>query len=282
MAARGTAVVTGASTGIGRATALRLAAGGFEVLAGVRREADGEALVRDAGTAAGTITPVPVDVTDAAQVAALGERLAGRPLAGLVNNAGISVNGPLEFVELDELRRQLEVNLVGHVAVTQALLEPLRTARGRIVNVTSIGGRFANPFLGPYVASKFAFEGLSDALRRELRPWGIHVSMIEPGSIATEIWGKGTSDAQQLLDGLSPRARELYGKRLQAVLKLADRAAKTAIPPDRVARRIEHALTASRPKTRYIVGPDAHVQMALQRFLTDRGLDRVIGLLTRG
>src|SRR3954468_8485076 len=124
MAARGIAVVTGASTGIGRATALRLAAGGFEVLAGVRREADGEALLQDAGT--GTIVPVPVDVTDPAQVAALGERLAGRPLAGLVNNAGISVQGPLEFVALDELRRQLEVNVVGQVAVTQALLEPLR------------------------------------------------------------------------------------------------------------------------------------------------------------
>ena len=270
MAARGTVVVTGASTGIGRATALRLAAGGFEVLAGVRREADGEQLVTEAGT--GTIVPVGVDVTDAAQIAALGERLAGRPLAGLVNNAGISVNGPLEFVELDELRRQLEVNLVGHVAVTQALLEPLRTARGRIVNITSIGGRFANPFLGPYVASKFAFEGLSDSLRRELRPWGIHVAMIEPGSIATEIWKKGTADGREQLDSLPPRALELYGTRLRAVLKLAGRAGRTAIPPDRVAKKIEHALTASRPKTRYIVGPDAHVQMALQRFLTDKGL----------
>jgi NAD(P)-dependent dehydrogenase (short-subunit alcohol dehydrogenase family) len=280
MAARGTVVVTGSSTGIGRATALRLAAGGFEVLAGVRREADGEALVKDAGT--GTIVPVPVDVTDGAQVAALGERLAGKQLAGLVNNAGVSVNAPLEFVELDELRRQLEVNLVGQVAVTQALLEPLRAAPGRIVNVTSIGGRFASPFLGPYVASKFAFEGLSDTLRRELRPWGIHVAMIEPGSIATEIWDKGTSEAQVLIDGMSPRARELYGKRMQGALKLADRAARTAIPPDRVARKIEHALTASRPKTRYLVGPDAHVQMTLQRVLTDKGLDRVIGLLTRG
>jgi len=280
MGARGTAVVTGASTGIGRATALRLAAGGFEVLAGVRREADGEALVQDAGT--GTIVPVPVDVTDPAQVAALGERLAGRPLAGLVNNAGISVQGPLEFVALDELRRQLEVNVVGQVAVTQALLEPLRLARGRIVNVTSIGGRFAAPFLGPYVASKFAFEGLSDSLRRELRPWGIHVAMIEPGSIDTEIWDKGQRDAADLVAAMPPRGRDLYGKRLQGVLKLADRAARTAIPPDRVAAKIEHALTSSRPRTRYVVGPDAHVQMAMQRLLTDRGLDRVLGLLTRG
>ncbi|MEA2481882.1 MAG: hypothetical protein QOJ07_3804 [Thermoleophilaceae bacterium] len=279
MSAQGTVVITGASTGIGRATALRLAAAGFDVLAGVRREADGEALVRDAAT--GTIVPVVVDVTDRAQIAALGERLAGKPLAGLVNNAGISVNGPLEFVGLDELRHQLEVNLVGQLAVTQALLEPLRAARGRIVNVSSIGGRFAAPFLGPYTASKFALEGMSDSLRRELRPFGIHVAIIEPGSIATEIWDKGQRDADTLEASMSPRARELYGDRLSRLRKLADRTARHAIPPDRAAKAIEHALTASRPRTRYLVGPDARAQLLLQRALPDRWLDRLLGVLVR-
>ena len=279
MSAQGTVVITGASTGIGRATALRLAAAGFEVLAGVRREADGEALVGDAAT--GMIVPVVVDVTDRAQIAALGERMAGKPLAGLVNNAGITVNGPLEFVGLDELRHQLEVNFVGQVAVTQALLEPLRTARGRIVNVSSIGGRFASPFIGPYVASKFAMEGMSDSLRRELRPFGIDVAVIEPGSIATEMWDKGQREGAALVAGMSPRARELYGKRLGAGLKIADRTARHAIPPDRAAKAIEHALTASRPRTRYVVGADARIQLLLQRVLPDRWLDRLLGVLVR-
>ena len=279
MSARGTVVITGASTGIGRATALRLAEGGFEVLAGVRREADGEALAGDAAT--GTTVPVVVDVTDRAQVAALGERMTGKPLAGLVNNAGITINGPLEFIGLDELRHQLEVNLVGQLAVTQALLEPLRAARGRIVNVSSIGGRFASPFIGPYVASKFALEGMSDSLRRELRPFGIDVAVIEPGSIATEVWDKGQRDGAALVDGMSPRARELYGKRLRSGLKLANRTAGRAIPPDRVAGAIEHALTASRPRTRYVVGADARVQLLLQRALPDRWLDRLLGVLVR-
>lgn len=235
--------------------------------------------VRTAGDAPEGTEEVLLDVTDPAAIVAAASRV--EKLDGLVNNAGIVVASPLEYLPLDELRRQLEVNVVGQLAVTQAVLEPLRAARGRIVNITSIGGRFASPFLGPYVASKFAMEGMSDSLRRELRPFGIDVAIIEPGSIATEIWDKGQRDASALLEGMSPRARELYGKRLGRAQKLARRTAGHAIPPDRAARAIEHALTASRPRTRYVVGADARIQLLLERALPDRWLDRLLGVLVR-
>ena len=185
----GGVVVTGASSGIGEATALRLANAGFAVFAGVRREEDAEAL-RLRG-----VRPVRLDVRDAAQVAAAAQEVRGAlgpaGLVALVNNAGVVVPGPLEFVPLDKLRGQFEVNVIGQVAVIQAFLPLLRETRGRIVNISSIDGRIATPLLGPYVASKFALEGLSDALRRELRPWGIQITLIEPGAIKTRIWEKG-------------------------------------------------------------------------------------------
>jgi NAD(P)-dependent dehydrogenase (short-subunit alcohol dehydrogenase family) len=260
---RGTVVISGASTGIGRATALHLRGLGFEVLAGVRREGDAPA-----GT-----TPVILDVTDQAAIDALAARVGDGPLAGLVNNAGIALGGPTEHLAVDEWRRQFDVNFFGHVAMTRALIPALRSGRGRIVNIGSIGGRMATPLLGPYAASKFALHGLSDALRFELRGQGIHVALIEPGSVATEIWRKGDEEFEEIGAQLSPEVRERYGKLLEAVGKVARQTAARAIPAERVAGVVEHALTARRPKAHYLVGADARGTAALAALpaaVTDR------------
>jgi NAD(P)-dependent dehydrogenase (short-subunit alcohol dehydrogenase family) len=268
-----TVIVTGASTGIGRATALHLAAAGFRVLAGVRREADGAAL-------GPTVEPVLLDITDAGQVAAAVARLDGDPLAGLVNNAGIGVGGPIETIDLDDLRRQLEINLVAHVGVTQAALPHLRAAKGRIVNVGSIGGRMALPYMAPYTTSKAAMRSLTDSLRQELRQFGIRVALVEPGAIATEIWRKGGEQVDDLDGRLDPEGRRLYGAVLATMPKLLHRMSGQAIPPERVAKVIERALTADRPRAHYLVGPDAHVQAALAA-LGPRVTDRVLRLAMR-
>jgi NAD(P)-dependent dehydrogenase (short-subunit alcohol dehydrogenase family) len=261
-------VVTGASSGIGEACALRLARSGWRVLAGVRSSADAERL------RARSVEPVTLDVTDAASIADAAERLGGDGLQGLVNNAGIAVSMPLEFLPLEELRRQLEVNLVGQLAVTQAFLPQLRRARGRIVNVGSIAGRSSLPFLGAYAASKHALEAVTDALRVELRPFGIEVAIVEPASIATPIWAKGGENVQRLLEGLPPDVLTLYGERMTAFRSAAAAAALRAEPADDVAKVVEHALTAERPKTRYLVGRDARRRSRLER-LPDRLRDRV-------
>jgi NAD(P)-dependent dehydrogenase (short-subunit alcohol dehydrogenase family) len=277
VAAGGIVVVTGASTGIGRATALHLDTLGFDVIAGVRRDADAEALRTAASS---RLVTAPLDVTDAAAIATLAEQVAARAgtagIAGLVNNAGIAVAGPLELLALDDLRMQLEVNVIAVVAMVQALAEPLRAARGRIVNIGSIGGRVSLPFVGPYAASKYAVEAISDALRGELAPWGIDVALIEPGSIATEIWAKGEAGAQEAIAQLSPRGHELYDRQLTAVRKMSAKTGSRGIKPERVAKVVGNALTARRPRTRYVVGPDAHAQLALKRLLPDRLLDRAL------
>jgi NAD(P)-dependent dehydrogenase (short-subunit alcohol dehydrogenase family) len=204
--ASGTVLVTGASTGIGEAAVLHLKTLGFDTVGAVRRDEDAERL-EERG-----IRTVRIDVTDGDQIAAARDELGDAPLAGLVNNAGIAVAAPIEFLPVESFRQQLEVNLIGQLAVTQAFLPALRRAGGRVVNVSSIGGRVALPFVGPYAGSKFALEALSDSLRRELRPWGIEVSVIEPGSIATPMWDKGVDESQQIVDGLPPEGRELYGE----------------------------------------------------------------------
>lgn len=271
---RGAVVVTGASSGIGAATTRALAALGFEVFAGVRTPADEEA-----ARAARTV-PLRIDVTDEASIAAAAEQVAAARgaggLAGLVNNAGIAVTAPLEYVPLEELRRQLEVNLVGQVAVTQAFLPALRAARGRIVNVGSIGGRVAAPLLGPYAASKFALEGVTDALRRELRPWGIAVSIIEPATIATPIWDKGAETAEGIVAGLPPEAEQRYGRLFDAMRAIAARGMTDGLPPQAVADVVVHALTATRPRTRYLVGTEAKVSARLATLLPDRLFDSLV------
>ncbi len=215
-----------------------------------------------------------LDVTDSASIAAAAERIGAR-LDGLVNNAGISIAVPLEFLPLEQLRRQLEVNVVGQLAVTQAFLPHLRRAKGRIVNIGSISGRSALPFLGPYAASKFALEAMTDSLRVELAPWGIWVAIVEPGSIATRIWAKGAAQAAEIASGLPPESGELYGERIAAFGKNAAERGQNAVPADRVARVVEHALSARRPKARYLVGRDAKTRARVQRLPT-RVRDRLL------
>ena len=281
------AVVTGASSGIGRASALTLDSRGWRVFAGVRRDADAQAL-RD--LASERLTPLLLDVTSHESVAAaaktiesmLGSSSGGGGLDGLVNNAGVSLSGPLEFIPLDDLRQQLEVNVVGQIAVTQSLLGALRRGRGRIVFIGSMGGYVSNPFQGPYSASKYALEALNDSLRRELAGWGIEVSIVQPGSIATEIWRKGTAQARDSLARLPDEGRTLYGAMGERMLEAVDQTIGRAIPPEKVADAVAHALTARRPRTRYRVGTDAKLVRALSWLLPDRAMDaflmRVSGL----
>ncbi len=270
-------LVTGSSTGIGRATALRLDAAGFVVFAGVRSASDGEAL---AAAASARLTPLLIDVTNPTQIAdaarTISERVGDAGLAGLVNNAGIAAAAPLEFVPIDALRHQLEVNVIGQVAVTQSVLPLLRQARGRIVNVTSIGGLVAGPMLGPYHASKFALEAITHTLRTELGGWGIEVIAIEPGQIATPIWSTASSLADEMTKDMPPEALELYGRGIAGARKVAAKAAVNGLAPDEVAKVIERALTARRPRTRYTVGTDARLGATIVARLPDRLRDRLL------
>jgi NAD(P)-dependent dehydrogenase (short-subunit alcohol dehydrogenase family) len=274
---RGAVIVTGASTGIGEACALRLDKAGFRVFAGVRKEEDG---ARVKAQASERLSPLIIDVTDAASIALANDTvsaaLGDAGLAGLVNNAGVGVGGALEYLPLDDLRRQLEVNVIGQIAVTQAFLPLIRKGRGRIVNMGSIGGKVATPFLGPYNASKFAMEALTDALRQELRPWGIQVVIIEPGNIKTPIWDKARSSADEVERSMPEEGRKLYSGAIKALRETVDKQAASGIPPDEVAKRVEHALTASRPKTRYLVGGDARMQHVLGRVVPDRARDGLV------
>jgi NAD(P)-dependent dehydrogenase (short-subunit alcohol dehydrogenase family) len=273
---RGAVLISGASTGIGRACAEHLDSLGFTVFAGVRREADADSL-RGAGLS--RAQPLMLDVTESESIgSAMRTVQEASPggLAGLVNNAGISVGGPLEFVPIEDLRHQLEVNFVGQVAVIQAALPALRKGRGRIINMTSIGGRLASPFLGPYNASKYALEAVNDALRLELRRFGIQVAAIEPGAVATPIWEKGRASAAQVTAEMPAEAQELYGAGIAAISKFIDLGERSGVPPLEVARAVEHALTASRPKARYVVGRDARMRLLLARVLPTRVMDRLV------
>jgi NAD(P)-dependent dehydrogenase (short-subunit alcohol dehydrogenase family) len=263
-----TVVVTGASSGIGEACALRLAAAGFRVFGGVRREEDAERL-RGRG-----IEPLTLDVTRPGNISAAAEAV-GEELDGLVNNAGVAIAAPLELVPLDEVRRQLEVNVIGQIAVTQGFLPALRRVRGRVVLMGSIGGKSALPFLGPYAASKFALEAIADSLRVELRPFGISVSIVEPGSIKTPIWTKGAARAEELRAQSPVEKQELYAAAVERFRKVAVARGLAGVPPEEVAKAVEHALTAQRPRARYLVGKDARLRARLERLPT-RWRDRVI------
>jgi NAD(P)-dependent dehydrogenase (short-subunit alcohol dehydrogenase family) len=268
-------LLTGASTGIGRATALRLDGSGWRVFAGVRKPEDAEKL---RGEASERLTPLILDVTEAEQVAAVAEQVErGSPegLDGLVNNAGVAVPGPLETMPLEDLRHQLEVNLVAYVGMTQALLPQIRKAEGRVVFLSSIGGRIAFPFGGPYHASKFATEAIGDVFRQELRPWGIEVAIIEPGSIDTPIWGRGQDKAEEI-EAKSPQTSLLYGAALEKFKKVIQDTAERGIPPEKVAKAIAHALESSRPKARYLVGLDAKLQARLKPLVPTTVLDRIV------
>jgi NAD(P)-dependent dehydrogenase (short-subunit alcohol dehydrogenase family) len=272
-----TVLITGASTGIGACCARHLHDKGFRVFAGVRRKEDGERL---RAATSERLTPIAIDVTDADTIIAardgIARELGEDGLGGLFNNAGITVIGPMEFVPLDDLRQQLEVNVVGQIAVTQAFLPLLRRAPGRIVNNSSMAGRMAAPLMGPYSMSKFAVEAFSDALRRELRPWDIQVSCIEPGAIDTPIWNKALEAPENQPDELPLEAQQLYGSAVQAIREAATQSRDAAVSPTRVAEAVHHALTARRPKTRYLIGTDARIAVRLARFLPDRWLDVLV------
>jgi NAD(P)-dependent dehydrogenase (short-subunit alcohol dehydrogenase family) len=259
-------LVTGAAKGIGAATVRRLVGDGYQVFAGVRQEADAKALRDEFGD---RVVPLLFDVTDDAAVAAAGvavaEAVGDAGLAGLVNNAGIAVAAPLEFLPPDELRHQLDVNLVGQVAVTQAVLPLLRTARGRIVNVGSISDRVVAPMVGAYSASKFALAAVSDGLRLELAPWGIQVTLVEPGPIATPIWNTALAAAESLLTKMPPQVVDLYGKQIEAARANAVRNDAKGIPADEVAKVIAEALTAKRPPYRVLVGREAKIGSVVAR-----------------
>lgn len=274
-------LVTGASTGIGRATALHLDKSGWRVFAGVRREDDAASL-REAGS--GRLEPLMLDVTDTAQIDAAAERIGAETgpagLDGLVNNAGIAVPGPLETLPIDDFKRQIDVNLTAQVEVTQALLPAIRTARGRIVFITSIGGLMAFPMFGAYHAAKFGLEAVGDVFRQELRPWGISVSVVEPGSIATPIWERGDAEVEAITSRARDGHADLYGEAAEAFREVARKTGERGIPPEKVAARIEHALSARRPRTRYLVGADARGQAFASRVLPDRLVDWLVARAT--
>ena len=272
------AVVTGASTGIGAATARALAGRGFHVLAGVRRRQDGDA-IRAPG-----IEPVILDITDADHVRALGDRVnddpQGRSVRALVNNAAIQANVPIEIFAIDEWRGMFEVNLFGQVAVTQTLLPALMRSKGRVVNISSVGGRVAMATYGPYAATKFALEAVSDALRREMAPFGVGVVVIEPGAVRTQMLGRAIATAGELVSVMTPAQRRRYGALVQAVNAQAVSSTRAGVPADAAAEVIVTAVTARKPRTRYTVGREAAMIRWLP-LLPDRALDRIFAAALR-
>ena len=271
-----TIVITGASSGIGRATALHLAGRGFLVFAGVRKQKDGEELRAASG---GSVVPLEIDVTDRAKIDAAARfvqsKVGDQGLDGLVNNAGIGTPAPVEYVTAEALRYQFEVNVFGQVAVTQAFLPLIRKARGRIVNVGSVGSHIAIPFGGALCGSKGAFTLLTDSLRMELRAFGIHVCLIEPGAISTPAVDKTLGVADDVVRALPPEGAERYEAKLREFMRRGHAREKNGSRPEVVATAIEHALTASRPRARYAVGADARMLVTLPRILPDRALDEL-------
>ncbi|HEY6882095.1 MAG TPA: SDR family oxidoreductase [Polyangiales bacterium] len=277
-----TVLISGASTGIGEATSLALAERGFRVIAGVRQRRDGERLER---SAKGSLTAVRLDITDAdsiASVRSLLEPLVGESgLWGLFNNAGTSVSGPLEFTTLERIRFQFETNVFGQIALTQAMLPMLRKARGRIVNNTSMTGKVAIPMSAPYAASKHALEAISDALRIEVAHQGIQVSVIEAGAIATPIWSKGLDQFWDEFKALGPTAHTLYQRLFEQVHYSGRFHALHAVDASHAVDAVYHALTAPRPRTRYVVGPDARLLLAMKWLLPDRWMDRAFHTMSK-
>lgn len=262
-----TVLITGASSGIGKATALYLDKAGYRVFAGVRKSKDGDALKAEASP---NLRPVELDVTVEASITAAREWIIRETdqhgLFGLVNNAGFALAGPLEFQPVNDLRQQLEVNLVGVMAVTQAFIPLLRQARGRVINIGSISGISAMPFQGTYCATKFGLEALSDALRVELRPWNVHVSIIQPGDIQTPAWKKSLEAADQMLAAWPPQAFDLYGPVAEMMRKMAQE--PRGIPPEAVAQEVFKLLRVRSPKARVLVGTDAYFLALIERLPT--------------
>ncbi len=269
-------MVTGASAGIGAATARELARRGFHVVAGVRRSADADAL------RATNIEPVMLDITNETEIAALVKQITDdperRPLRALVNNAGVSVNAPLEVLPLSEWRRLFDVNLFGHVAMMQALLPALIESRGTIVNMSSVGGKVAMATYGPYAGSKFALEAVSDSLRREVEPLGVTVVVVEPGAVTTEMLTRVSAAGERIIGEMTAGQRGRYAALMHSIVSQARAAVPKGVPPEEAGRVVATAITSRRPRTRYTVGRDAAMIVRLVRVLPDRMLD---GLLAR-
>ncbi|MFG3144367.1 SDR family NAD(P)-dependent oxidoreductase [Streptomyces sp. NPDC048243] len=265
-------VVTGASTGMGASTARELARRGFHVLAGVRRD-------RDADTIRATgVEPVILDITEPEHVEALAARIAAesRTLHALVNNAGVQVNAPVEALPMAEWRRVFEVNLFGHIAVTQALLPELLRTKGRVINISSIGGKYAMATYGAYAGAKFALEAVSDSLRREVAPLGVQVVVVEPGGVRTEIAARGIAAANDLAARMTPEQDRRYGDLVRANNRLMATGTASGLTADAAARVVVKAVTTRRPRPRYTAGRDAALIMGLGRLLSDRTLDRIL------
>jgi NAD(P)-dependent dehydrogenase (short-subunit alcohol dehydrogenase family) len=257
-------VVTGASTGIGKAIALALAACGFRAFAGVRRLSDGESLKREAK---GTLTPLSLDVTDASSISRAVETVVAQTdgrLYGLINNAGIGLGGPLELVPMTETRKLMEVNVIGLLAATQAFVPLLRKARGRIVNIGSLAGLVAMPGASAYAASKFAVQAITDSLRLELKPFGIRVTIVDPGAVESALWEKGRAQKQAILDAASPELLQLYAPLIEVGKRLGENP-RDIMPASHVVKDVVHALTSSNTKPRYLVGPGTKKAAKLAR-----------------
>ncbi|MHA7651432.1 SDR family NAD(P)-dependent oxidoreductase [Mycobacterium sp. ML4] len=265
-------VVTGASTGMGAATAKELSRRGFHVLAGVRREVDADALCGDG------IEPHILDITVDSDVAAVADRVARdqRPLRALINNAGIAINSPVEALPIAQWRRQFEVNLFGHIAITQALLPALLSSSGTVVNISSVGGKVVLPTYGAYAGSKFALEAASDALRREVAELGVKVVVVEPGAVKTAMPERGIATAQELIADMSPAQLARYGELNAAVTAQARSFMEIGVPAEHAAKVIAKAATARHPRTRYTIGRDAAILVRISRVLPDRMLDRIV------
>lgn len=267
-------VVSGASSGMGRATAFELAARGFHVLAGVRDEQSADRIRRPG------VEPVVLDITSDADVRALVQRVdtdtGQRPLRAVVNCAGMAVNGPVELLPLPTWRRMFEVNLFGHVALIQALLPALRRSRGRIVNISSTGGRIAMAAFGAYSATKYALEAVSDSLRRELRGQGVDVVVVEPGGVRTGMTASGTRAAEALMAQMSSEDHDRYGDLMSTFLAQVEAFDRAGISAERAGRAIADVVTVARPRARYTIGRDAAVFTRLAKVLPDAALDRAL------
>jgi NAD(P)-dependent dehydrogenase (short-subunit alcohol dehydrogenase family) len=265
-------LVTGSSRGIGKSIVQHLAGRGWDVIAGVRTDADGAAVT---ALDPQRICSVPLDVTDAGHIAALADSLPQR-LDAVVNNAGVVVSGPMEAVGPDEWRKQLEINVVGQLAVTRAVLPRLRDSRGRVVFISSVNGRLSMPLVGAYCASKFALEAAADALRMELRPWRIGVVIVEPAQTDTDMWRTADDMVEQAEAALTAEQRDLYAKHIAGMKKMIPVSQKMAVPPEKVSAVVEEALTARRPRARYVVGAGNKLQVALMTNLPTSVRDVVL------
>lgn len=268
-------LITGASTGIGLACAKACAAWGYKVYAGVRKNKDAKNLE----ALSPNIESLILDVTQSEHINKAYNHINSQngELDLLLNNAGVAMAGPCEFLPIEDFRWQLEVNVVGQLAITQKMLPLLRKSKdARIVFTSSISGFFAKPLIGAYVASKFALEGMADSLRMELAPWNIKVALLQPGSIKTPIWEKSLKESEELEKKMGPLAMKYYGDLIEVIKKSAKLNADEGVDVSEVVKAFEQAITSKKPKTRYLVGSDAKAQSRVKKILPDKLSDKII------